>query len=271
MDEFYGILGTTGKAWARSHRKRHEKAFGACEELLFECNGALHDKPANQSEKQLLVSLLFARCLDHFQASVLLLEYGMVAAAKAVLRALCEAMFAACAISRNESAARSYVDDDLRQRQKMQNKALNSTGRELAVIRTSATPQMRADLRDQITASGAKELKTEDLARMGGLHDWYLSVYTMLSHAVHSNIRDLGKHFVYGVDGSLKTLTLGPSDRETGRLLAVGALGVLNARGALGEVYGEDTDAFIDKHEPIFRKLVEEWARENPGYDEWGV
>jgi len=31
------------------------------------------------------------------------------------------------------------------------------------------------------------------------------------------------------------------------------------------------TKAFFDKHEPIFRRITAEWARENPEYDMWGV
>ena len=177
--EFYGILGHAGKEWAREHRRRNEGAFAACEAVVFDCSHALHGKAGNLSLKHLLVSTLFGRCLDHFQASVLLLEYGMVPAAKVVLRALCDAMFACCAVSRNESAAQAYMDDDLRQRQKLLNKALSSTGRELATIRESATPEAMVQLRNQIQESGAKEVKTEELAKLAGLHDWYLTVYLL--------------------------------------------------------------------------------------------
>jgi hypothetical protein len=269
--EFYGILGHAGKEWAREHRRRNEAVFATCEAVVFDCSHALHGKATNLSLKHLLVSPLFGRCLDHFQASVLLLEYGMIPAAKVVLRALCEAMFACCAVSRNESAARAYMDDDLRQRRKLVNKALDSTGRELAIIRDSATPEAMAQLRNQIQESGAKEVKTEEFAKLAGLHDWYLVIYLMLSRAVHSQVRDFDKNFVRRADGSIECCTLGPSDGETGRLLAIGALGMVNARGALDEVYGQDPDPFFDKYEPFFRKITEDWTRNHPGYDEWGT
>jgi Family of unknown function (DUF5677) len=271
MNEFYGIFSAKGKAWAQAHRERHKQAFAACEALICDCHSALHGKPANGNLQQLLVSLLFARCLEHFQSSVLLLEYGMVPSAKAVLRALCEAMFAACAISRDESVAETYVASILRQHQRRLNKALNSEGKELAVLRVSATPAAMAKLRDQIAASGAREVKSEELAKIGGVHDWYLTVYAMLSDAVHTSVQDLTRYFERGPDGSFVGLLYGSSDREADRLLALGALGMVNARGALGDVYRENTNSFIDKHEAVFRKLVIDWTSAHPDYDEWGL
>jgi len=271
MNEFFGIFSAKGKAWAQVHRERHKEAFAASEALIFECHSALHGKPANENLQRLLVSLLFARCLEHFQSSVLLLEYGMVPSAKAVLRALSEAMFAACAISRDESVAQAYVASVLRQHQRRLNKALNSEGKELAVFRAAATPEAMAKLRDQIAAAGAKELKTEELANIGGVHDWYLTAYAMLSDAVHTSVKDLTRYFEPGPDGSFIGLLYGSSDRETDRLLALGALAMVNARGALGDVYRENTNSFVDKHEAVFRKLAIDWTTEHPDYDEWGL
>jgi hypothetical protein len=180
-------------------------------------------------------------------------------------------MFTACAISRDEATGQAYLDDDLRQRQKLMNKAANSTGPALAVIRASATVENRASLRAKIEATAARELRTEELARIAGLHDWYLSVYPLLTRAVHTQMRDLDKHVARGVTGAVEALTLGPSDGETGRLLTIGALSLVNARVALGEVYDEKTDPFVDRVEPLFRGMVAEWAPTHPGYDECGV
>jgi hypothetical protein len=270
MDEFFGLFGESGKAWAKAHRRCHEKAFADCEALLAECSRALHGKSVRDT-KQLLVSLLFARCLEHFQAAVLLIEHGMEAAAKAVLRAQCEAMFTACAVSRDDSTAQAYLDDDLRQQQKLMNKAVNSSGPVLAVFRASAVAGRMAELREEIGRAGAKELRVEELARTAGLHDWYLSVYVMLSRAAHTQMRDLGRQAARRPDGSLEALTTGPSDDETGRLLAIAALALVNVRTGLGEVYAEDTQAFVETHEPVFRGMVREWMQTHPGYDEWGI
>ena len=94
---------------------------------------------------------------------------------------------------------------------------------------------------------------------------------SVVSRAVHSHVRDFDKNFVRRADGSIECCTLGPSDAETGRLLAIGALGLVNARGALDEVYGQDPGPFFDKYEPVFRKITEDWTRNHPGYDEWGA
>jgi hypothetical protein len=82
----------------------------------------------------------------------------------------------------------------------------------------------------------------------------------MLSRAVHSQVRDFDKSFVQRPDGSIDCCTMEPSDAETGRLLAIGALGMVNARGALDEVYGQDPDPFFDKYVPIFRKITDDWT-----------
>lgn len=70
-----------------------------------------------------------------------------------------------------------------------------------------------------------------------------------------------------GSDKGLKSLRYGYRDRQTGRLLGLVGLLMINARGAFGDAYEEDINPFIDVHEPIFRKIVVDLTDEHPGFD----
>lgn len=224
-----------------------------------------------RSSRQFLVSLLFARALEHFQAALFLLEMGMETSAKVAVRALCEATFTACAVVKDEETFTAYINQDLRYEQKLINKAFQGNPVVLAGIRSTTTREKRETLSKKIQDEDVKDLRVEELAKRAGMHDWYLTVYAMTSEAVHTQVRDLGKYFVKGADKALKSLRYGYGDRETGRLLGVVGLLMINARGALGDAYEEDINPFIDVHEPIFRKIVVDWAAEHPGFDNWGV
>ena len=53
------------------------------------------------------------------------------------------------------------------------------------------TDEMIADFEASVRAVDAKPLRTDELAKLAGFHDWYIVIYKTLTGPVHSKIRDV--------------------------------------------------------------------------------
>lgn len=92
-----------------------------------------------------------------------------------------------------------------------------------AKVREAVTDQMISELEDNVRTVGAKQLFTSDLSKMAGLHDLYLSVYSFLSSAVHSGVRELDSYMTTGEDGEIKQIEYLTSLDDIGDLLLTAA------------------------------------------------
>ena len=153
------------------------------------------------SLQHLLVMALFARTVSNTAAAMLVVEHGYSVQCKALLRTALESMFALAAIARNPSMAETFAQSgDRETKRKVFKSRLWSQGlRAQAASRFGSETFKKAERLAKSTK--AKIISTEELAKTAGLHDWYLTAYTIFSDAVHGNIYDLSQQFVRSKDG----------------------------------------------------------------------
>lgn len=123
-----------------------------------------------ESTQEMACAALFVRTLSHSQASILLLERGMIASAKAMSRCALEGLFNLGACSRDHKTALAFVD-------------ANEVGRKnwakrLGQVQDSAVranvdvmelQEILAQAERKIEEFGARDLKARDMAKLADL------------------------------------------------------------------------------------------------------
>lgn len=182
-------LGSTIRPWLQQYRDCFGEALDKSKALARTGLSILTGLEIHvDSLRQVVVSALLARCLEHYEAVVLLTDRGMLVPAQVALRALIEALFTLGALAKDDTTLDSYVQEDLIQRRKLTKKL-----REVADPRFNKhiDPQLETELEAEIKKVGASELNTKSLAERAGLKDWYLVAYALLTGPAHTKIRDL--------------------------------------------------------------------------------
>jgi hypothetical protein len=238
-------LGTLESAINRAHGRLLERARQInrdCHELLFAAG--IH----NRDPEEILCAALFTRALEHYQATLILLGMGLIAPAKVTLRAILESVFATRAVAADKDSLRAFINDDLLQRRKLVRRAQQHDYTNLEGLREALTPSFVERLEQQIKGSGAKPLKTEDLSERAGMHDWYTTVYALLSKATHTNVRELEAYMMLDEFGEIRGLTYAPSTEEIPHLILTAAHCILLGADAVAGVFEIDFKTKMREH-----------------------
>lgn len=165
------------------------------------CISAQHAAEVDTNDpRALLAAAHFARLLASVQAAAILLEHGLLAQARSLLRVALESLFALAAVhakpeiatvlAKSQEAATRVVADRMLQWQ---------------------APELKASVESQITEDELKtylaiktpEVKTFELAQAANMVDWYLTLYSLLSFPAHATVSDVMAHLVTGAAGDI--------------------------------------------------------------------
>jgi hypothetical protein len=141
-----------------------------------------------------------------------------------------------------------FINDDLFQRRKLIRRAQQHEHANLQELREALTSDVIESLGQQIEASGAKHLKTEELSKLADMHDWYTTVYALLSKATHTNVRQLEAYRSLDESGEIRGLTYAPSIDEIPHLILTAAHCILLAADALAALFEIDFQARMREH-----------------------
>jgi hypothetical protein len=202
-----------------------------CHELLFSAD------IRNRDGQAIITAMLLVRALEHYQATIILLGRGLVAAARVTLRALVEAIFRIRAIATNHDALKVFITEDFVHRKRLINKARNNAHPNLEEMRKAITDDLVKELEQQIKSAGAKALSTEDWSKLASMHDWYTTNYALLSKAVHTQVRDLEAYLKQGASGDIQELDYAPSMDEIPLLILTAAHLALIAASAFDKTF----------------------------------
>lgn len=161
-----------------------------------------HNRPFRIDGLQhLLVMALFTRTVSNTSAAMLVAEHGYEVQCKALLRTALESMFAMAAIAKDPSMAETFEQAGERElKRRVFKSRLWSQGlRKPLESRFSSETFKKAE--NIAKSTKAKNMSTEEMSKVAGLHDWYLTAYTIFSDAVHGNIHDLEQQFVRSEGG----------------------------------------------------------------------
>lgn len=224
-----GFLGNDIKVWIANNRREYDNLFKLAEKLNFDCYAMLERaRPHNKDKRELLVSCLFPRVMELFQATYLLVSRGMIPASNVMLRSLIETMFVLVAIAKDSEALDAYILNDERERLITANKIINDTSSTFSEIPLEEVIRVKSEIEKNLDGKKLPKLTTEYFSKKAGLHDWYLTVYAVTSKSVHAAIKDMEQYLDIGSDEKVKSIKFTPTSNGTIGILstACNALGM---------------------------------------------
>lgn len=208
-----GFLSSDINDWINKHRTDHRIEFSIAERVnKLAQHILLHMEPSVDSNNQLLVSILFARILNHYQGAIILAERGMIASARAIVRVMCDALFSLSACVSDEKFIGELVKDD-RHREADLIRSLLSVPKEHSGIseqQRSESTQREVLLRAETKSDNPKKLGPYAIAKRAGLLSHYNFIYAPLSSTVHAAVRDMDTHINTNNNGEVIGLQCGP-------------------------------------------------------------
>lgn len=189
------------------------------------------------SESKTIVAALFVRLVETYQAIVILLERGMVAQGRMLVRTLLDALFSMAAIAKTPSLADAYVAQHYSSVIKALEAAKrwkqpNLQGR----LDSAKLDELIGHNKAKRDETKAKSLKIFEWADKAGLSDFYNVFYVENSSAVHSDMWALNDQ-VEGLNLEESQLHFGPNDLGLYHALRSGATAVLTSVEALESAY----------------------------------
>lgn len=210
-----GILGDDLEAFATLIREKYAPWLAkarAYNRIANQMQYAFKVHP--ESAQDLFCSALFIRVLEYTQTALFLIERGLRAPARVMLRCAVEALFSLTACSADYKKAVAFMDADLIARKKTGKYLRQVSGAPLKVqVAGEDVTEHLKRLADEIDSLDAKASQVRQLAKLADLEDWYLTTYVYLSSSVHSSVRDLEDYFECDQDGKIKGMVNEPSDR----------------------------------------------------------
>ncbi len=202
-------------------------------------------------------AVLYARTLTTTQASILLLEIGLVSQARILLRSALETLFALGAIAKDQNVVDNLVEGHAAEQKRA---ARNIELWQHSELKKIADAERASGRLQSILNSSGTALSTFDLAQKAGLEDWYRTVYMVFSWPVHGAGVDLNRHVVVGEDGNTTEFRNEPEvdGQESSWMCAVEVL--LKAIQALAAVFSNVDQGPIEKHYADAQRLAAQIA-----------
>lgn len=208
-----GFLSAEIEKYRSGYRSTHANLFAVCEEksnsavaLLFQANlSKLED--ANEPHTVAAIGL-WLRCLRACQASLLLLERGLVPEAQALLRSAYEFLFYAVAALKDPKILDSMWEGDSYAR-KEQAESMLREGLKAGVLEQEHTDKLNS-LIEQL-GKGKKQISAYDAASKAGMPYLYATVYRGMS-LVGAHATLAATNLMFEPTGEHVSAVFGPSD-----------------------------------------------------------
>ncbi|MFZ1103774.1 MAG: DUF5677 domain-containing protein [Hyphomicrobiaceae bacterium] len=204
-----GYLSPESAQWIVTNRRDHGGWFSHVDRLNRLAQRTLFAASADEDSNRELVSiLLFVRAVFHFQAVVLLAERGMTVEARSLARGSLEAAFCLRALVANEGFLDQLVRADTHHRKNIVAALTSPSHRHF--LDPSRIPVLDSFLIELKSSGKTAALNMEQVAKMGGLHEVYQTIYRGLSgDASHVSASSLNRYIAEPDEGRA-TIAVGP-------------------------------------------------------------
>lgn len=254
-----GFLGKEIEQWIPKIRDAHLRFFTLADEVNKYCQGAIYNlRPHSKDKQEVLVSTLYIRVLNNYQASVLLAERGLSPQCGVLARSMIEALFSLSAIAKNEKYADEFILDDQRNRLSFLYKYREFHHGLLPETQKEEVELLEQQLKQEISTGEIKKKTTEQWSKDAGMHDWYLTTYAVLSQSVHSKVRDLEKYLVLNGENEIVELRWGPDDYNVEKVLAALIQAMLTALNKVRSLFNKKQEAEASEFQERLNTLVKE-------------
>lgn len=254
----HGFLEGRICGWITQHRREHAEAFATATRLNDECHRFLSGRDVSLSDQKKLVTvILFARMMELFQASLLILERGMTAAARALFRVHLEAYFTLVALFDDPSFLDDYLDQFHVYQKSVLNRIQNSPSSQLAELSQRLDSSRIEEINAVVQDRNISRLSVEQVAKRGGLSAVYATAYASLSGAVHSSAFDIESHIKFDeMTGEIQALRYGPSDSETKRVIGLMGMSMADSLERVSREFDGDRSDLCSEFKSEFEQTL---------------
>lgn len=222
-------------------RSRHRQLVDDAETVNRLCHQFLDGRQVDLSdERQLTVTVLFARMLELYQGTLLLSCRGMEAASAISFRGYVEAYLHFDAIRKDPTYLNDYLNQFHVHQRRMARGILASKSDRLADLRDFFDDALLDRIDTTFDAAGARSVSMEEVARRGDNEGIYRVAYAVLSGVAHSNAYALESHLV--VDDETNEIVgfrYGPSDKDLRKHVGLAALTIAAALSEVIQLHDE--------------------------------
>jgi len=253
-----GFLDGPIHSWILRHREQFEAVFEEAKALNRHCHEFIDGLRVDLgNEKQIVTSVLFARLLELYQGAFVIAERGLTTPLRILFRTFLEAFFHHAAIHIDATYLNEYLNQFYVQRKKLINRLRKSTSPRLDDLRQGIDEALVSEIERTINEKGARRVSVEEVARRAHLHDVYVTVYEILSRAIHTSASDLESHIRFcEKTGKIQGSRYGPSSEETRRVLCLMGMWLAEALEQVSNTFGEDRKAMCVSHKDKFQQLL---------------
>lgn len=146
-------------------------------------------------------------------------ERGLLPQSRSLTRTMIDALFTLCAISKDKKYADEFIQEDHRNRLRFLNKYRELHGGLPPEVDIEEIESLEKELKEEIQDNEIKKKSFEQWSKDAGMHDWYLSAYSVLSDSVHTKVKDLERYLVLDENNEIKDFRWGPDDHDIETLL----------------------------------------------------
>jgi hypothetical protein len=227
------------------------------EKVSREVQHSLHIPKDNL--RRVLAALLFSRTISNVAAATLVFESGYESQGRALLRVAMESTFTLVAIDKTPDLADQFAKEDDLQRKRMLNKARMWRAPELQEqARASATDEKLVEIQETIDENAVRKMSTEEYSKAAGLHDWYLTAYSLFSSSIHNSVRDLEGHIETDDEGEIIHIINEPILEGLESLYLTGSEVLLNALSSVSNIFELEISQFITQTNERLTTLSDE-------------
>jgi hypothetical protein len=255
-----GFIGKGIEAYKIQIREKYKDHFKYFEDFNCFLNNLKFRLEVKDTEDQRqVISLLFMKALETFQAIYILCEYGLTSDSVTLNRALFETTVHLLYCSKDEESFKSYIAIDVANKIKWSNASRQNPEEFRKGFAERAAIQI-PNLKNMIKKCGKnpnwKSPSLLEMARGTGNVKLYQTFYRIASGTTHSEPASLERYIGLDKDGTIKKILWGPREEEIDILLITAIEFMEYLCEGLYKIFGEPKE---DEMKPFIERKMNTW------------
>jgi len=219
-------------------KKSYDKYFSEYESINELAHSILNRSYTliGDSPEKLVIITLYSRILTSYQSIYHLYERGYYAEPRIILRSLIELVFYLSASINDPKVIKILQLKDENQKLKSLNRIIHSNTNLKAFQDKKKLESIKEDIEERKKIFEVTDMGIESISKIAKMHDFYITVYSILCLTAHHNLTDLETHIEIQ-DGLIMGLSYGPTDPKLEFNLATSMEVILLAMEAMEDYF----------------------------------
>jgi len=247
MDETKKTVSTDGwlaeepPDWMQRSMGEFVDLFEAAEEVNRIAHATMHNAGFRNNDRQAAFVIgAYLRCMESFQATVLLAQRGLATDAQVLLRSLFLSMCLVTAGAYCEAFPAEWYQHEVFLRLRAINRGLKNGSFLMPDDDLARLVEQQQELEEEVKSGHYKEIKVAELCERVDHRGSYDTMFGVLSGPAHVEMRNVMEHFRFDGEGLIEHVSWGPSQRDLPDTLWSAAASMYSAVVEVADFFGID-------------------------------